>query len=141
MSTAVSILVLPALWGWAFGGPGAILGTIFVGGFLRIQLVLHAIASVNSFGHRYGSERFSGNHAAKNNWFIALLTLGEGWHNNHHEHPRAAEAGFVWYEIDFTGYLIRLLEKMGLVWNVRHAPRYVRNDRGEWVEAGVQATV
>jgi stearoyl-CoA desaturase (delta-9 desaturase) len=133
---AVSALALPALWGWALGGTGAILGTILIAGFFRIQLALHAIAAVNSFGHRFGRERFSGNHSAKNNWFIALITLGEGWHNNHHEHPRAAGTGFVWYEIDPTGWLIRLMEKMGLVWNVRAAPRYVRDAEGRWTDAG-----
>ena len=51
----------------------------------------------------------------------ALITLGEGWHNNHHAHPRAANAGLAWYEIDMTSWIIRLLERMGLVWNVRWA--------------------
>ena len=132
----VSALVLPALWGWAFGGTGAILGTVLIAGFFRIQLALHAIAAVNSFGHRYGYERYGGAAGgAKNNWFLALITLGEGWHNNHHGHPRSADAGFVWYEIDPTAWLIRLMERVGLVWNVQHAPRFVRGADGRWAEA------
>lgn len=119
----VSALVLPALWGWAWGGPGAILGTILIAGFLRIQMALHAIAAVNSFGHAFGSQRFRTNDGARNNWIIAWLTLGEGWHHNHHAHPRAANAGMAWYEIDPTSWVIRLMEKAGLVWNVRYAPR------------------
>jgi stearoyl-CoA desaturase (delta-9 desaturase) len=130
----VSVLALPALWGWALGGTEAILGTVLIGGFFRIQMALHAIAAVNSFGHSYGAERFETNHTAKNNWFLALVTLGEGWHQNHHVHPRAAESGFTWYEVDVTGYIIRLLEKMGLVWNVRYAPRYARDSDGQWVQ-------
>lgn len=122
----VSALVLPALWGWALGGTGAILGTVLIAGFLRTQLALHAIAAVNSFGHAFGSQRFRTSDTARNNWFIAWLTLGEGWHHNHHAHPRAANAGMAWYEIDPTAWLIRLLEKMGLVWNVRYAPRIAR---------------
>jgi stearoyl-CoA desaturase (delta-9 desaturase) len=132
----VSALALPALWGWAFGGTEAILGTVLIAGFFRIQLALHAIAAVNSFGHRYGYERYGGPAGgAKNNWLLALITLGEGWHNNHHGHPRSADAGFVWYEIDPTAWLIRLMERIGLVWNVQHAPRFVRGADGRWAEA------
>ncbi len=115
----VSLLVLPAAWGFAFGGVEAIIGTVMVAGFLRLALALHAIAAVNSFGHKYGRKRFEGKGEARNNWFIALLSLGEGWHNNHHEHPRAANAGMAWYEIDMTSWVIRAMEAVGLIWNVR----------------------
>lgn len=129
----VSALVLPALWGWAWGGTGAILGTIFIAGFLRVQVALHLIGAVNSFGHAFGSQRFKTNDTARNNWILGWLTLGEGWHHNHHAHPRSARAGLTWWEVDPTAWLIRLMEKMGLVWNVRYAPRYRRNPAGEWV--------
>jgi stearoyl-CoA desaturase (Delta-9 desaturase) len=119
----ISVLVLPALWAMAFGGDTqTIIGTILVAGFLRSVVALHAIACVNSFGHMYGSKRFTDGHdEARNNWLIALLTLGEGWHNNHHAHPRSANAGLAWYEIDMTAAIIRLMERLGLVWNVRWA--------------------
>ena len=119
----ISVLLLPALWALAAGGgTQAIIGTILIAGFLRSVLALHAIACVNSFGHMYGSKRFTDNKdEARNNWLIALLTLGEGWHNNHHAHPRAANAGLAWYEIDVTALILKGLEKTGLIWNVRWA--------------------
>ncbi len=119
----ISVLVLPTLWALAAGASTqTIIGTILIAGFLRCILALHAIACVNSFGHIYGSQRYSdGKDQARNNWLIALLTLGEGWHNNHHEHPRAANAGLAWYELDMTAWVIKAMEKLGLVWNVRWA--------------------
>lgn len=117
-----SVLLLPTMWALALGGGlETVVGTVLIAGFLRCVLALHAIASVNSFGHIYGSQRYkNGRDQARNNWFIALLTLGEGWHNNHHAHPRAANAGMAWYEIDMTYWIIILMEKMGLIWNVKH---------------------
>lgn len=121
----ISVLALPALFAWAAGGDtNTIIGTVLIAGFLRSVLALHAIACVNSFGHMYGSQRYrSGRDESRNNWLIALLTLGEGWHNNHHGHPRAASTRIAWYEIDMTGGLIWLMEKAGLVWNVRWPDR------------------
>lgn len=118
----ISVIVLPTLWALAAGRPDAILGTVLIAGFLRGVLALHAIACVNSFGHIYGSQRFvSGHDQSRNNWVIALISLGEGWHNNHHGHPRAANTSLAWYEIDMTGWVIAALEKLGLIWNVRWA--------------------
>ena len=115
----VSTIALPALWALALGEPDAILSTILIAGFLRSTLALHAIASVNSFGHLYGYKRFKDKGEARNNWLVAILTLGEGWHNNHHAHPRSATTRYAWYEIDMTAWVIWLLEKTGLIWNVR----------------------
>jgi stearoyl-CoA desaturase (delta-9 desaturase) len=115
----ISVVGLPMLWALAFGAPDAIIGTILIAGFLRSVLALHAIACVNSFGHMYGSKRLEVRGEARNNWLIALFTLGEGWHNNHHANPSAAGTSIVWYEIDVTGWVIWVLEKTGLIWNVR----------------------
>ena len=115
-----SVIGLPALWALAWGQPQALMGTILIAGFLRGVIALHAIACVNSFGHIYGTQRFKGDQS-RNNWLIALLTLGEGWHNNHHGHPRAANTGLTWYEIDMTSWVLRFLEMTGLIWNVRWA--------------------
>lgn len=118
----ISVLGLPAVWALAAGADThTIIGTILIAGFLRCVAALQMIACVNSFGHMYGSKRYSHGGEARNNWLIALLTLGEGWHNNHHAHPRAANAGLAWYEVDMTGWVIKGLEKLGLVWNVRWA--------------------
>ena len=119
-----SVIALPCLWALAWGRPDAMFGTMLIAGFLRSVIALHAIACVNSFGHIYGSQRFRvGKDQSRNNWLVALITLGEGWHNNHHGHPRAASTRLAWYEIDMTGWVIWTLEKLGLIWNVRWPDR------------------
>jgi len=135
-----SVIIIPTLWALAFGGPEFIISTILIGGFLRIFSVLTALQSVNSVGHMFGSERFEGHGTAKNNLIVNILTLGDGWHNNHHRHPRSATAGVVWWEFDLCANIIRLWEKMGLVWNVKWAPRYVRDGDGNWVQAAETRT-
>ena len=116
---AFSAVIAPAAWGYLLGGPGAVLGTIMVAGFLRLALALHAIAGVNSFGHRYGYQNFKDLDEARNNLFLGYITLGEGWHNNHHAHARAACNKVRWWEVDMTMWVIVALEKLGLVWNVQ----------------------
>ena len=116
---AVSIVIAPALWGLAFGGMAAVPGTVMVAGFLRGALALHAIAAVNSFGHCHGYQNFAVGDASRNNLLLGYLTLGEGWHNNHHAHARAASNRVRWWELDPTAWLIRGLELLGLVWNVQ----------------------
>ncbi|WP_170304658.1 acyl-CoA desaturase [Croceicoccus estronivorus] len=123
---AVSAVIAPGLWGLAFGGPGAVLGTIMVAGFLRLALALHMIAAVNSFGHRYGYQNFKDLDQARNNLFLGYLTLGEGWHNNHHAHPRGVSTSVRWYEIDASAWVIYALEKLGLVWNVQRPDMHAR---------------
>ena len=115
----VSVIGLPTAWALACGRPDAVFGTMLIAGFLRAVIALHAIACVNSFGHLFGKQRYASNDGSRNNWLIALLTLGEGWHNNHHGHPRAASTQIAWYEVDMTGWVIWAMEKTGLIWNVR----------------------
>ena len=69
----------------------------------------------------WGSRRFETRDDSRNSWWVALLTFGEGWHNNHHAHPTSAAHGLAWYEIDVTYMHIKLFEKLGLVWDVRKA--------------------
>lgn len=123
---AVSAVIAPAVWGLAFGGPKAVLGTVMVAGFLRLALALHAIAAVNSFGHRYGYQNFTSEDQARNNPVLGFLTLGEGWHNNHHAHPRGHSTQVRWYEIDVSGWIISGLEKLGLVWDVQRPNMHAR---------------
>ena len=73
---------------------------------------------MNSATHKWGSRRFSTRDDSTNSWWVALLTFGEGWHNNHHAFPRSAFHGLRWWQIDISAYLIRALEAVGLVWNV-----------------------
>ena len=129
-----SSIIFPALWALAFGGPEYIIGTILIGGFFRNFFFLNFVMGVNSIGHVFGSQRFKTKDGSRNNWFMDWMTFGDGWHNNHPQHPRAASSQVAWWEFDLNGQIIYLWEKMGLVWNVQRAPAYIRNDKGEWVQ-------
>ena len=89
------------------------------GVFLRVVFGLHSTWLVNSATHLWGRRRFETPDDSRNSWWVALVTFGEGWHNNHHAHPTSARHGLVWQELDLTWLQIRLLEKLGLAWNVR----------------------
>ncbi|MEJ7712330.1 MAG: fatty acid desaturase [Pyrinomonadaceae bacterium] len=89
------------------------------GMFLRTTLGLHGTWLVNSATHMWGSRRFETRDDSRNNWWVALLSFGEGWHNNHHAHPAAARHGLRWYEIDFNWYGIRTLEIFGLAKDIK----------------------
>jgi len=97
-------------------------------------LLYHATFSINSLAHRYGSRRYVTRDASRNNLWLALVTFGEGWHNNHHHYPAAARQGFYWWEVDLTYYGVKLLEALGIVWDVRDVPRAVR-DAGSRAES------
>jgi fatty-acid desaturase len=88
---------------------------------LRIVVGLHATWLVNSATHMWGSRRFSTRDESRNNWWVALLTGGEGWHNNHHAHPVSVKHGLTWWEFDLNYYGIWLLKKVGLASNVKVA--------------------
>lgn len=94
-----------------------------VWGFLMSTLLSHhATFTVNSICHLWGRRRFATGDGSRNNLFVALITLGEGWHNNHHHYQSSAKQGFRWWEIDVSYYLIRLLAGVRMVWNVRKPP-------------------
>lgn len=99
----------------AYGGIPYVLWGIF----FRTTVGLHAAWLVNSATHKWGSRRYALHDDSTNNWWVALLTFGEGWHNNHHAHPRAAKHGLTWYEIDFNWYGIRALQLFGLAKGIR----------------------
>ena len=103
-----SILLIIALW--ALGGWGVMLWGVF----LRVTLGLHATWLVNSATHLWGKRRFVTSEDSRNSWWVALLTFGEGWHNNHHAFPTSARHGLKWYEIDLNWYGIRALQLLGL---------------------------
>ena len=91
-----------------------------VWGFLLSTVVLyHTTFAVNSFCHLWGSRRYATKDASRNNIWVALLTLGEGWHNNHHHYQSSANQGFFWWEIDVSYYLIKFMGLTGLVWDIR----------------------
>jgi fatty-acid desaturase len=86
--------------------------------FLRTVVGLHATWLVNSATHTWGSRRFATRDLSTNNWWVAILTFGEGWHNNHHAHPVSARHGLRWYEVDMNWYGIWTLKKLGLARDV-----------------------
>lgn len=111
--------------GAALASPGhrivGAIGMVLWGTFLRVTLGLHATWLVNSATHLWGKRRFETRDDSRNNWWVAILTGGEGWHNNHHAHPVSARHGLAWYEFDINYYGIWLLEKIGLAKKVQIA--------------------
>lgn len=100
--------------------------------FARVTWGLHATWLVNSATHLWGSRRFATKDDSRNNWWVALLTFGEGWHNNHHAHPVSARHGLAWYELDITWLQIKLLQAVGLMKEVKEVSvdgEYDRADR------------
>ncbi len=110
-----SILMAIALF--AIGG----LPMMLWGSCVRVVVGLHATWLVNSATHLWGRRRFATRDDSRNNWWVALLTFGEGWHNNHHAHPTSARHGLAWYEFDPSWIQIRLLERLGIAKSVRKA--------------------
>jgi fatty-acid desaturase len=103
-------LLLVAFGGWS---------ELMWGVFLRVTFGLHATWLVNSATHMWGSRRFVTSDDSTNNWWVALLTFGEGWHNNHHAHPRAAKHGLAWYELDLNWWGIKALKVLRLAKGIR----------------------
>ena len=89
--------------------------------FLRTVVGLHSTWLVNSATHMWGSRRFEIRDDSRNNWWVALLTFGEGWHNNHHAHPTSVRHGLAWYELDITWLQLRALEIIGVIRNLKVA--------------------
>ncbi len=93
------------------------------GFFLSTVVLYHAVFAVNSLCHIFGKRRYATPDDSRNNLLVALFTLGEGWHNNHHYYQSSANQGFRWWEIDISYYVLRLLGLTGLVWGIRKPPR------------------
>ena len=107
--------------GYALAGVKGAIGMVLWGTFLRVVIGLHATWLVNSATHLVGKRRFETKDDSRNSFWVALLTGGEGWHNNHHAHPVSARHGLVWYEFDVNYYGIWVLEKLGLARKVQVA--------------------
>jgi stearoyl-CoA desaturase (delta-9 desaturase) len=104
--------------GYAMGGWAMAASLVTWGMFVRLVFVLHSTWLVNSASHMFGYRNYETTDDSRNNWWVALLTYGEGWHNNHHAFPRLARHGHKWWEIDMTYMAIRVLKAVGLVWDV-----------------------
>jgi stearoyl-CoA desaturase (delta-9 desaturase) len=121
----LSMVAIPGVWGYAFGGVHAMWGTILFGGFLRGYIVVMMTGAVGSICHRIGYRRFAETKDASTNQLVmTLLTFGEGLHNNHHRFPRDAYISHAWYEFDLNGLIIRGMEKLGLVYDVVDASKH-----------------
>ena len=99
------------------GGPWALVWGFFV----STTMLWHGTFTINSLSHIFGKRRYPTTDESKNNPILAVVTMGEGWHNNHHYYPRSARQGFYWWEIDASFYVLKGLEAIGLVWDL-HVP-------------------
>ena len=117
--------------------PPILLGiaTFLVGGFplliwgffISTVLLWHGTFTINSLSHVFGSRRYRTTDTSRNNWLLALVTCGEGWHNNHHYHQNTVNQGWFWWEVDFSYYLLRALSVVGLVSDLRTPSDSVRH--------------
>ena len=96
------------------------------GFFVSTVLLFHGTSTINSLDHMIGTRRYNTPDTSRNNAILAIITLGEGWHNNHHHYPIAARQGFYWWEVDITYYLLKFLYWLGIIWDLRPVPERVR---------------
>ena len=113
--------------GFLIGGYDLAVSFLVWGVGLRMACVLHFTWITNSVCHKFGSRRYDTNDSSTNCWWASLLTLGEGWHNNHHAFPSSARHGFTWYEIDISWYVLLLLSKIGWVSGLRCKPKLLED--------------
>ncbi len=104
--------------GYLMGGWPMAFSFIVYGMFVRLVFVLHTTWFVNSASHMWGYRNYETTDDSRNNWWVALLAYGEGWHNNHHAYPRMAPHGHKWWELDVTYTTIRLMKMVGLAWDI-----------------------
>ena len=95
------------------------------GFFISTVLLFHATFAINSLCHIFGRVRYQTTDTSRNSLVLALLTLGEGWHNNHHYYATSTRMGFFWWEVDLTYYVLKLLSLLGLVWDLKQPPQRV----------------
>ncbi len=97
------------------------------GFFISTVACYHGTYTINSLSHVFGRQRYRTGDSSRNNWMLALVTLGEGWHNNHHHYPSAVRQGFYWWEVDITFYLLKLLSWLGIIWDLKPVPVAARD--------------
>ncbi len=95
------------------------------GFFLSTLVLYHTTFTINSLAHTFGTRRFDTDDTSRNNLFLALITLGEGWHNNHHYYPASERQGFYWWEIDIAHYMLQVLAWLGVVWDLKTPPKAI----------------
>ena len=118
-------VVIAALCFLAAGWSGLVVGFLW-----STVLLYHATFCINSLAHVSGRKRYVTGDDSRNNWLLALFTMGEGWHNNHHAYQSSVRQGFRWWEIDVTYYILVVLSWLGIVWDLKAPPRQVlRNEQ------------
>jgi stearoyl-CoA desaturase (Delta-9 desaturase) len=90
--------------------------------FISTTVLLHGTLFINSLAHVWGKRRYETDDDSRNSWLLTFITLGEGWHNNHHRYPHSVRQGFKWWEIDLTFYGLKVLSWLGLIWDLRPVP-------------------
>ena len=101
--------------------------------FISTTVLLHGTLFINSLAHVWGRRRYQTDDDSRNSWLLTLITLGEGWHNNHHRYPHSVRQGFRWWELDLTYYGLKALSVFGIIWDLRPVPKAV-------LEEGVNGT-
>ena len=120
-------LVPPLAWflglllvgGWPAVVWGGVIGTI---------MLWHGSFTINSLSHMFGKRRYATTDGSRNSWILAIVTCGEGWHNNHHRYMSTANQGWFWWQVDFTYYGLKVLSWLGLVWELRTPPAHIRDE-------------
>jgi stearoyl-CoA desaturase (Delta-9 desaturase) len=118
---------------WAFLGWSGLL----IGFFLSTAILWHGTFTINSLSHMFGTRRYDAGDDSTNNWLLAIVTMGEGWHNNHHHFMGSTRQGFYWWEYDVTYYILRLFQALGLVWDIKEPPARVYDPARQLPKAGV----
>lgn len=134
-------VVPPTVWGIAMfliaGLPGLIWGLC-----ISTVLLWHGTFTINSLSHVWGKARYVTTDTSRNNFWLAIITLGEGWHNNHHRFQSSARNGFFWWELDMTYYTLKVLSLLGIVWDLRPVPAHLLDSHNEtWVKNQAEYTM
>jgi stearoyl-CoA desaturase (delta-9 desaturase) len=135
-------IVVPLLMFGALYGFGALLaafwpelgtsgGQMLVWGVISTVVLFHATFTINSLAHVWGTRSYETRDTSRNNALLALITLGEGWHNNHHHYQGSVRQGFQWWELDISYLVLRAMEKLGLVWQLNPVPQAVLDRLGQ----------
>jgi stearoyl-CoA desaturase (delta-9 desaturase) len=140
-------IVVPVLLGVGMFGLGKLLQNVAPqlqtsgwqmlvwGFFISTVLCYHGTYTINSLSHVFGRQRYRTGDTSRNNWLLAIVTMGEGWHNNHHFYPNSARQGFYWWEIDVSYYILKMLSWMGIIWDLKPVPVEARDHSPRRIKA------
>ncbi|HTA99579.1 MAG TPA: acyl-CoA desaturase [Bradyrhizobium sp.] len=117
-------ILIAALCVFIAGWTGLVVGFLW-----STVLLYHATFCINSLAHVHGRKRYVTGDESRNNWLLALFTMGEGWHNNHHAYQSSAQQGFRWWELDLTYYILKVLCWLGIVWDLKTPPEQVLRNK------------